>query len=51
MEERLQEGVSGAALAAMQELSYGGTRDPRMRSNARQPVPAIGRPVQLWRAQ
>jgi carbonic anhydrase len=50
MEEPM--GVSSGALAAMKELSYGGAADPRMRVNARPPVPQSGdRPVRRWRRE
>jgi hypothetical protein len=48
MEEAV--GVSLPGLAAMQELSYGGARDNKMKCNARSPVPLTqGRILQLWR--
>jgi len=48
MEEAV--GVSSGGLAAMQELSYGGAKDPKMKTNARPTVPLTeGRILQLWR--
>jgi hypothetical protein len=45
--------VSSGAVAAMQELSYGGARDPRMKINSRPLIPThmADRAVQLWRKQ
>ena len=50
LEERV--GVSGEAMAAMEQLSHGGAKDPRILHNARPTLPLLqGRTLLYWRKE